>query len=287
MLRALYFWLGRRLSPGLTRVGPWTVYFHRSDTAISHALRQKATYEPFELWLISHFLRPGDCAVDVGANIGLHTLAMSAAVGREGRVLAVEPDPSNLRLCQRNLDFNGCTNVTLVGVAASDQAATMRLFLSEQNRGDHRLYDPADGRRSIQISAFPLSRLLIQYRMSPSLVKVDVQGWEPAVLTGALAVLAGSQPLVLITEFWTEGLVAAGFSAAQYLALLNQLQLDLYEIDAWEGGITPVAPHAASLLDRPRDTNLLGLRGLSLNSPLGEHSPTAHASVTGQPPPHP
>jgi len=72
-LRRAYFLLASLLRPGVTRVGPWTVYFHRGDNAVSHALRADSTYEPFELELIQHFLRPGDCAVDVGANIGLHT----------------------------------------------------------------------------------------------------------------------------------------------------------------------------------------------------------------------
>ena len=262
LLRPIYFFLGARLRPGVTRVGPWTVYFHRDDNAVSHALRQTSTYEPFELELIARFLKPGDCAVDVGANIGLHTLAMSAAVGPTGQVLSLEPDPANLRLCRRNLDINGSANVVLLGVAASDRPATLKLFLSRDNRGDHRLYDATGARPSVQVHAVPLAQVLADHQMTPRLVKVDVQGWEAAVLKGALAVLRGSHPLVLITEFWTEGLLAAGSSPAEYLSLLNGLQLELFEIDAWAGRITRVAADRASLLDVSCDTNLLGLRKL-------------------------
>jgi FkbM family methyltransferase len=242
------------------------VYFHRDDTAVSHALRADSTYEPFELELIARFLRPGDCAVDVGANIGLHTLAMSSACGPNGRVLAVEPDPRNLRVCRRNLKINGRHNVEVLPVAASDRTGTIKLYLSKDNRGDHRVYDPGDHRQTLNVTAIPLTEVLADRDLQPRLVKIDVQGWESNVLAGALLALRGQQPLVLITEFWTDGLVAAGSSASEYLSLIDELQLDLYEIDAWQGSIGPVPLDRATLLNAGRDTNLLGLRGVPLGS---------------------
>jgi FkbM family methyltransferase len=191
---------------------------------------------------------------------------MSKACGPAGRVLALEPDPGNLRLCRRNLEINGRHNVELLPVAASDRPGTMRLFLNEDNRGDHRVYDPGDGRQTLDVSAVPLAEVLGDRGLWPTLVKIDVQGWEPKVLAGALPVLRGQRPLVLISEFWTEGLVAAGSSAKEYLSMIDDLQLDLYEIDAWEGGIVPVSPDRATLLSAGRDTNLLGLRGVPLGS---------------------
>jgi hypothetical protein len=111
-----------------------------------------------------------------------------------------------------------------------------------------------------------LADILADRGLSPRLVKIDVQGWEPRVLTGALPALRGLRPLVLITEFWTQGLVAAGSSAREYLSIIDDLQLDLYEIDAWQGGIVPVSQDRAILLTTDRDTNLLGLRGVPLGS---------------------
>jgi FkbM family methyltransferase len=265
-LRHGYYGLAALLRPGVTRVGTWTVYFHRGDIAISHALRAESTYEPFELELIARLLRSGDCAVDVGANIGLHTLAMSAACGPTGRVLAFEPDPGNLRLCRRNLEVNECKNVELLPVAVSDQPGTLRLFLNSDNRGDHRVYDPGDGRGSLDVAAVPLAEVLADRQLTPRLLKIDVQGWEPKVLRGALPGLRGPQPLVLMTEFWTAGLVAAGSSAREYLELIDELQLDLYEIDAWRGWVAPITPDRSTLLKAERNTNLLGLRGVSLGS---------------------
>ena len=263
-LRRAYFLLAAVLRPGATRVGPWKVYFHRGDNAISHALRAGLIYEPFELELIARFLRPGDCAVDVGANIGLHTLAMSEACGPAGRVLALEPDPDNLRLCRRNIAINDRHNVELLPVAASDRPGTMKLFLSADNRGDHRVYDPGNSRETVEVAAVPLAKVLADRRLSPRLVKIDVQGWEPKVLSGALPALRGRLPLVLITEFWTEGLVSAGSSAKEYLSLIDELELELFQIDVWQGSVGHAS--RAALLNEDRDTNLLGLRGVPLGS---------------------
>jgi FkbM family methyltransferase len=185
--------------------------------------------------------------------------------------LALEPDPRNLRLCRRNLVINNCDNVELLAAAASDRLGTMKLFLSKDNRGDHRLYDPGDRRETVEVSTVPLAEVLADRQLKPRLIKIDVQGWEPKVLAGALLALRGPNPLVLITEFWTEGLVAAGSSAREYLSLLDELQLDLYEIDAWKGLIAPLSPDRATLLGKKLETNLLGLRGVQLGTLSGEH----------------
>jgi SAM-dependent methyltransferase len=146
----------------------------------------------------------------------------------------------------------------------------MKLFLNADNRGDHRVYDPGDGRETLEVPAMPLANILADRGLSPRLVKIDVQGWEPRVLGGALPALRGARPLVLITEFWTQGLVAAGSSAIEYLSMIDDLKLDLYEIDAWKGGIVPVPADRATLLTAECDTNLLGLRGVPLGALANE-----------------
>jgi hypothetical protein len=130
------------------------------------------------------------------------------------------------------------------------------------------VYDPGDRRETVDVAAVLLANVLADRRLSPRLVKIDVQGWEPKVLSGALPALRGRQPLVLITEFWTEGLVTAGSSAKEYLSLIDQLQLDLFEIDVWRGSVAHAS--RARLLNEDCDTNLLGLRGVQLDSLVHE-----------------
>src|SRR5262245_10731234 len=89
-------------------------------------------------------LRGGVC-VDVGANIGIHSLLMSDLVGPEGRVFAFEPEPRNFALLEANLALNGVTNVTAVAAAVGDTVGTCRLALNPHNFGDHSVTSGSGG----------------------------------------------------------------------------------------------------------------------------------------------
>jgi len=74
------------------------------------------------------YLKPGQTAVDVGANIGCLTVLAARLVGPEGRVVAFEPDPNNLTRLQRNIDLNPLKNVTVLPNAIGDRTASVDLF---------------------------------------------------------------------------------------------------------------------------------------------------------------
>src|SRR5438094_750470 len=106
---------------------------------------------------IESLVHPGDVAVDVGANIGYHTLIFARAVGERGRVFAYEPDPDNFRLLRRNVELNGYRNVRPFQAAVSDRSGTLTLYLSRDNPADHRAYLPADeARDGIAIDSYRL-----------------------------------------------------------------------------------------------------------------------------------
>ena len=65
------------------------------------------------------YLRPGDVAIDVGANIGWYSLLAAGLVGGDGRVVGVEPNPDNCGLVERSAKDNGFTTITVVPAAAS------------------------------------------------------------------------------------------------------------------------------------------------------------------------
>ena len=72
--------------------------------------------------------QPGDRCVDVGANVGVHTVRLARLVGPDGEVIAIEPDPDVVRRTQRNVALNGLANVRVISAAASDRAGEMRLY---------------------------------------------------------------------------------------------------------------------------------------------------------------
>lgn len=87
-------------------------------------------FEPHIRTLIRRYLRPGMVAVDVGANIGLHTLQMARAVGPQGRVYAVEPAPDNLKYLKRNIALNRLSQVEVLPWAASSEHGIQEFYLT-------------------------------------------------------------------------------------------------------------------------------------------------------------
>jgi FkbM family methyltransferase len=109
---------------------------------------------------ITAALRPGDVAIDIGANIGYDTMLMSQAVGPTGSVHAFEPDLKNLTELIKNianLDYN---NVTIQSLALSDDIGMAKITVADQyNRGVSNLR-PNEKGPSQPIFATRLDRLL-------------------------------------------------------------------------------------------------------------------------------
>jgi Met-10+ like-protein len=75
--------------------------------------------------LFGHLVRPGHWCVDVGANIGVHTVRLARLVADGGEVIAIEPDPDVVTRINRNIGLNGLTNVRVIGAAAGQRAGLL------------------------------------------------------------------------------------------------------------------------------------------------------------------
>jgi len=149
----------------------------------------------------------GDVVVDVGAHIGRYALRAAA---RASKVIAVEPDPSNFSLLERNVRLNGFSNVDLVPQALSSRGGIQALWLAaKENTGTSSL-DP--GRSGVSDGSGPSGTVPVETLTLDELVgsvgltridwlKVDVEGHEVAVLQGAKAALGITRAMILeVTE---------------------------------------------------------------------------------------
>jgi FkbM family methyltransferase len=200
------------------------------DRYITRSLLATGAFEPFETEILLNELRPGDSVIDVGANVGYYTLLFARRVGDHGRVFAFEPDPANFELLRRNVEANGYENVVLVPLAVTDRCTRARLYLSDSNKGDHRIYDPADGRPFVEVETVTLDQYFEGYDGSIDLIKMDIQGAEFAAAQGMRALLDRQSQVRVATEYWPYALRAAGCDAARYPALLEELGFRLYDI---------------------------------------------------------
>lgn len=222
--------------PGLST--PPLVYVHDDrDRHVSATLLAQSCWEPLETSVILSLLRPGDVFVDVGANIGYFTLVAAAAVGCLGRVFAFEPEPGNLELLQASVALNGFSWVSVDPCALGESAGTVDFYLSPSNFGDHSLI-PAAGREKISI---PLRRGddCLPPGGRVDVIKMDVQGAEPAALAGLAATVAANLPRIrLLLEYCPVAMDQLQPGAAeQLLGLLRRWDLPIHVIDHWRDAL--------------------------------------------------
>ncbi len=194
-------------------VGRFHVRFDPRDRLIAKKLVLYGGYEEHEIALLCSLVKPGDCALDVGANIGLYSLHLSRAVGPEGRVIAVEPDPDNLALLKANLEANDCKNVTVLPCAFGVESGCVDLFQREDNRGNLSFADLGGTGRSARVPMRRGEEALAQLKVKPTIAKIDVEGAEPLVISG----LGRYKPNILLFEFVPKHLRAQAHEPSAFL----------------------------------------------------------------------
>jgi FkbM family methyltransferase len=142
------------------------------------------------------YLKPGMSFVDVGANIGSHTIHGSRLVGGNGKVFSIEADPNTFDLLQSNIRGNGVANATLFNQCACDRRGEV-LFNVDSNSARSSLV--RKGSSQILLSANRLDDLLPR-GIQVDLLKLDVEGAEYLVLSGATQIFQRTPPRVVAFE---------------------------------------------------------------------------------------
>jgi len=218
------------------------------------------TYENLESATLAGLIHKGDTVVDIGANIGFYTLLFARWVGPGGKVIAFEPDPDNFDLLRKNVEANGYRNVTLHRKAIADRNGTARLYLSDTNTADHRLYDSGDGRSFVEVETLRLDEIL-SGEEKIDFVKMDIQGSEPTALEGMRGILTKNPRARLFLEFWPAGLARRGSDPRRLLASLKEMGFEIREIHSRSSRTTPleeIEPFLRRLtIESEKHTNLL------------------------------
>lgn len=174
-------------------------YIDVTDDMIKGHLSTGKIWEEEIHELIKYFVKPGSTAIDVGSMVGCHTIAMSHAVGKYGKVIAFEPCLKIFTECAYNLVINDCNNVNLYHYALlekNDQGIVHVHVNGEAiNYVEYKINKTSTSwvTENIQI------RTLDSFNFNNvSLIKIDVEGKQDAVLLGGINTIRKNKPIIII-----------------------------------------------------------------------------------------
>jgi FkbM family methyltransferase len=159
--------------------------YGRRDAIISAAIAKYGSWDSASTEIIRKLLEHDADFVDIGANIGWFTLVAAHALGRRGRVHSFEPDPRHVAKIRAAVRQSNFDNVIVNAWALADRAGEERLYRSETNFGDHRLFDLDEPRRSVKVAVKTLDEYTQIDATRPLVIKLDTQGSEARILNGA------------------------------------------------------------------------------------------------------
>jgi FkbM family methyltransferase len=183
----------------LVRLPRFSLFASNDDLAVGHHVRG-GSYEPGVAAIFSRYVKPGMSVVDIGANIGYFTMLSASLVGPSGLVMAVEPNPENIKALEASRRVNGFDQVLIIQAAAGRRTGLLALNVSHSNGMTGQLPDNLDAIfASRPVPCFALDAILPKDRRI-SLIKIDVEGAELNALIGLSETIDRDQP-VIVSEF--------------------------------------------------------------------------------------
>ena len=172
--------------------------YNSNDTFIGRSLELYGEWAEAELRLLGSVIRPGSIVIDVGANIGCHSVFFGQAVGPEGKVLSFEPERVLFQQLCANIALNSLSNVLTFNMAAGASAGSARITPMDHTKsqnfgglclaGDNQTADETTS--VIRIDALQLPAC--------NVIKVDVEGMELDVINGASATIEAYKPVLYV-----------------------------------------------------------------------------------------
>jgi FkbM family methyltransferase len=202
---------------------------------IDASIYYEGVFEPSTTALIARLVKPRMTVLDIGANIGYHTLCMAKLVGPHGQVFAFEPVPWAAEKLQRNLSLNEFHNVTVERLALTDHAAPselLALYASwpvSPGGQDTSLHPIHGGRNTLQSTRVAtLDEYVTSHRIDTvNFLKIDVDGYEYKVIRGAREVIGRDKP-AMIVELSDYTLREHGDRLDDLIDLFNSLGYSFY-----------------------------------------------------------
>ena len=169
--------------------------YYNLNTDIGRKIYFGEQFEKYELFLCRDYLSENSIVLDIGANIGLHSLYFSK-IAHNGLIIALEPSPKTYNLLTKNV-YN-MKNIVPINIAISDKAQILNFYEAE----DDAYSSLKDTKRKRicdvhPVLVFSIDQLLSEIQLAHiDLIKIDVEGFEHNVIKGMDKTIEKFRPII-------------------------------------------------------------------------------------------
>ena len=177
------------------------MYIDFNDEGISRQLYFHKKRERYSTDYMKEIVQEQDTIIDIGANSGYYAL-LESRLANKGKVYAIEPVPRNVWLLNQNIELNNYRNISVHRFAIGDRNGRGEMYLYEKGNlcsFKENIQNKFTGKMAVPI--VKLDSFINKYVSGdPTLIRMDVEGYEYQIIKGMTDILESNKPLILFIE---------------------------------------------------------------------------------------
>lgn len=210
-------------------------------------------HEYKEMMFLLHYLRKNETFVDIGANIGSFTLLASAEI--VAKSYSIEPVSSTFQQLSKNILLNKISDLCILkNIGLASQKGELFFSNGDDSSMNHVLLNNEESNNSSKVIVDTLDSILIN--SIPTLLKIDVEGFELEVLKGASKTLSNPELKAIIIELNRSGSIY-GYSDAEIDMMLKDLGFESYTYEPFQRSLMKAMLHDFDNLIYIRDFDIV------------------------------
>jgi FkbM family methyltransferase len=169
---------------------------HKNDTCVADSLRSGQLFEKFIVTYVRHFIDPNKNIIDLGANIGTHSIIYSNYTN--GTVYSFEPQKTIFDILNKNVELNNCKNIITYNFGASNINKKFYMnvnYEKKDNQGAFKIDDSLDITNGLEIECRIIDELNIK---NVGYIKIDIENHEYEALLGLKNLLKKEKPYIMV-----------------------------------------------------------------------------------------
>ena len=171
------------------------------DKGLSKDLLIHKKREKFSTDFLKLIIQKNEIIIDIGANIGYYAL-LESQLASNGKVFAMEPVPESFSLLDKNIKLNECKNIDAYKMAISDISGKSKMYVYDKRNRCSFIKDPSGNIiNEVEVPIMTLDQFVESHvNQYPTLIRMDLEGYEFQVIKGAHNILNNNRPLKLVIE---------------------------------------------------------------------------------------